>query len=215
MPGTNPSTPHPSCFLQPVCPRPSPNCRLSIKPHGFSTIYFERWRSWDTDALCLKTMRVLWSEFLGQGQAGDMKEGRDDGWLWVLWNGFGRDYRHCQTQWTAGARINRSAPHVFSFCLIPEQQTTRKHESPCQTIMGHKNTSYIVCRWCKSIMSYQAKKTRAMEKCWSQVAEIFPKGICISLFSFIAQIKHILTLHFADCSSCTSLIFKNTSYHNA
>lgn len=124
---------------------------------------------------------------------------------------FGRDYRHCQTQRTAGAQINRSAPHVFSFCLILEQQTTQKHESPCQTIMGPKNTSYIVCRWCKSIKSYQAKKTRVIEKCWSQVARIFPKGICISLFSFITQTKHILALRFADYSSCISLIFKNTS----
>lgn len=128
---------------------------------------------------------------------------------------FGRDYRHCQTQWTAGAQINHSAPHVFSFCLIPEQQTMQKHKSPCQTIMGPKNTSYIVCRWCKSIMSYQAKKTRATEMCWSQVARIFPKGICISLFSFIAQIKHILTLHFADYFSCRSLILKKHIHRDA
>jgi len=124
---------------------------------------------------------------------------------------FGRDYRHCQAQRTAEAQRNRSAPHVFSFCLILEQQTMRKHESPCQTIMGPKSTSYIVCRWCKSIKSYQAKKTRAIEKCWSQVAGIFPKGIWVSLFSFITQTKHILALRFADYSSCISLIFKNTS----
>lgn len=128
---------------------------------------------------------------------------------------FGRDYRHCQTHWSAGAQINRSAPHVFSFCLIPEQQTMQEHERPCQTIMGPKNTRYIVCRWCKSFMSYQAMKTRPVEKHWTQVAEIFPVGFFISLFSFIARIKHILKLLIEDYSLCMFLIFKNTSTHIA
>jgi len=136
---------------------------------------------------------MKWVPGLGSGRG---YERRKRWWLImsvVEW--FGRDYRHCQAQRTAEAQINRSAPHVFSFCLILEQQTMRKHESPCQTIMGPKSTSYIVCRWCKSIKSYQAKKTRAIEKCWSQVAGIFPRGF--EFLSFHLLHKQSIYLRFA------------------